>query len=541
MFTLLKNETIMKTIITILLMFFFCGATGISQSSVMPLLFPEPIACVSADGTFDASSSVKLSASGSYAKQLLPDLRAALKQYSVFGNSHTGKQTIQFVLDKKLKTPTEGYTLEVTPSLIVVKASSEPGLFYGKESLIQLLRYNKGKIPACKIEDYPKMAWRGVMLDEARHFFGMEKVKQLLDVMASLKLNVFHWHLTDEPAWRIEIKQYPKLTTIGSVGSWDDAQAPSQFYTQKEIKDIVKYAADRHIMVVPEIDMPGHATAACKSYPEISGGGTGRWKDFTYHPCKEETFEFLSNVLDEVAGLFPSPYIHVGGDEVHYGNQSWYTDPMIQGFIKDNNLKNEVGLEHYFIRRVADIVHSKEKMMIGWDEIVDAGVSPDKAVVMWWRHDKENQLDKALQQGYKVIMTPRRPFYFDFVQDDSHKIGRRWGGFNTVENVCDFPGESVKKIISGKDAQILGLQMSVWTERIADNNRLDFMIYPRITGVAEAAWNPEAEKKSERLMKKLPCFLEYLNTLNIYYFNPFNPAAHPEPDGPSKADVLQEG
>lgn len=536
----------MKTISTILLMFFFCSVTGISQpSAITPLIFPDPAQCVLADGAFNVSTSVKLTASGAYAKKLLPELRGTLKRYAIPADRQTEKQVIKLILDKDIKIPAEGYTLEVTPYLIAIKASSEQGLFYGKESFIQLLRYNKGKIPACKIEDYPEMAWRGVMLDEARHFFGMEKVKQLLDVMASLKLNVFHWHLTDEPAWRIEIKQYPKLTTIGAVGTWGDAQAAPKFYTQKEIKEIVKYAADRHIMVVPEIDMPGHATAACKSYPEVSGGGTGRWKDFTYHPCKEETFEFLSNVLGEVAELFPSPYIHVGGDEVHYGNQSWFTDPVIQRFIKDNNLGNEVGLEHYFIRRVADIVRSKGKTMIGWDEIVDANVSPDKAIVMWWRHDRENQLDKALNKGYKVIMTPRRPFYFDFVQHDSHKIGRRWSGFNPLEDVCNFPGEGVTKIITGKKAQIMGLQLSVWTERIADDKRLDYMIYPRITGAAEAAWGVETGagdvKKSERLIKKLPYFLEYLDTLNIYYFNPFDPTMRPEPDGPSKADVLQEG
>lgn len=169
----------------------------------------------------------------------------------------------------------------------------------------------------------------------------------------------FHWHLTDEPGWRIEIKRYPKLTTIGAVGNWHDPKAAPAFYTQEDIKEIVAYATERHIMVVPEIDMPGHATSACRAYPEISGGGKGRWDGFTFHPCKEETFEFISNVLDEVVDLFPAPYIHIGGDEVHYGNQNWFTDPEIQAFIKEHNLMNETGLEHYFVRRAADIVASK--------------------------------------------------------------------------------------------------------------------------------------------------------------------------------------
>ncbi|ECC9859834.1 beta-hexosaminidase, partial [Salmonella enterica subsp. enterica] len=225
------------------------------------------------------------------------------------------------------------------------------------------------------------------------------------------------WHLTDEPGWRIEIKKYPKLTEIGAVGNWYDAQAAPQFYTQDDIREIVAYAAERQIMVVPEFDMPGHATAVCRAYPEVSGGGEGRWKHFTFHPCKEETYRFISDVLDEIVALFPAPYIHIGGDEVHYGNQNWFTDPEIQNFIKEKGLINETGLEHYFIRRAADLVAAKGKKMIGWDEIVDAGISPSKALVMWWRHDRKYQLLKALEQGYQVVLTPRRPLYGDFVQD----------------------------------------------------------------------------------------------------------------------------
>lgn len=511
-----------------------------AQQKNDPVLFPSPVTCQLSEGVFVANSSVKVTTEGRYAKQLKQQVSNLMKQYGMDNRTATSA-SVCLSVNEKAAYPKDAYLLEVTPTRILLEASTESGLFYAKESLVQLLRYSDGKIPACRIEDHPRTQWRGVMLDEARHFFGKEKVMQLLDVMASLKLNVFHWHLTDEPGWRIEIKKYPKLTTIGSVGNWADAQAAPRFYTQEEIKEIVAYAAQRHIMVVPEIDMPGHATAACKSYPEVSAGGTGRWKDFTYHPCKEETFEFLSNVLEEVAALFPAPYIHVGGDEVHYGNQVWFTDPQIQAFIKENNLKDEVGLEHYFIRRAADLVRSKGKTMIGWDEMVDAGVTPDKAVIMWWRHDKEKQLEKALEKGYQVILTPRRPLYFDFVQHESHRIGRRWDGFNPVELVYNFPGASVQKVISGKEQQVMGYQMSVWTERIADCKRLDFMIYPRIAAVAEAAWTPAESKNSEQFMQNLPSFLKFLDTLNIYYFNPFDPASRTEPTGPSKADVLQNG
>ena len=205
----------------------------------------------------------------------------------------------------------EAYRLEITPDSVFIQSATVTGAFRGEETLKQLLRSGKGTTSACVINDAPRYSWRGFMLDESRHFFGKEKVKQLLDIMASLRLNVFHWHLTDEPGWRIEIKKYPLLTKVGSKGNYHDPSAPATFYTQEDIKDIVAYAAARHIMIVPEFDMPGHATAACRAYPELSGGGEGRWKDFTFHPCKEETFRFISDVLDELITLFPSPYIHI--------------------------------------------------------------------------------------------------------------------------------------------------------------------------------------------------------------------------------------
>lgn len=387
----------------------------------------------------------------------------------------------------------EAYRLEITPDSVFIQSATVTGAFRGEETLKQLLRSGKGTTSACVINDAPRYSWRGFMLDESRHFFGKEKVKQLLDIMASLRLNVFHWHLTDEPGWRIEIKKYPLLTKVGSKGNYHDPSAPAAFYTQEDIKDIVAYAAARHIMIVPEFDMPGHATAACRAYPELSGGGEGRWKDFTFHPCKEETFRFISDVLDELITLFPSPYIHIGGDEVHFGNQEWFTDPQIQQFIKDKQLMNETGLEQYFVRRVADIIAAKGKTMIGWDEIVDAGVSPDKAVVMWWRHDRKYQLLKALESGYRVIMTPRRPMYGDFVQYSTHNVGRYWDGYNPIEDVFSFP-RSIEHLFKGYESQIMGMQYSLWTERVADVKRLDFMVFPRLIALAEAAWTPAGRK-----------------------------------------------
>ena len=275
------------------------------------------------------------------------------------------------------------------------------------------------------------------------------------------------------------------------------------------------------------------------AYPELSGGGEGRWNGFTFHPCKEETFEFISNVLDEIITLFPSPYIHIGGDEVHYGNQSWFKDPDIQRFIQEKQLVNETGLEHYFVRRVTDIVASKGKIMIGWDEIVDAEVSPEKAVVMWWRHDRKYQLVKALERGYKVIMTPRLPLYGDFVQYPTHKVGR-YEQFNLLEDVYRFP-EPIMNLAEGYEEQIMGIQYSVWSERIADGRRLDFMTFPRLFAVAESAWTPKIKKNIGKFLQRLSFYLSWLDQLGVYYFNPFNPFSTPEPCAPDKQDVLKNG
>lgn len=434
----------------------------------------------------------------------------------------------------------EAYQIRVSPSVIECKASTPVGLFYAVQSLIQIMGTGN-KTPCVLIEDKPAYSWRGFMLDESRHFHGKETVKQYLDLMAKLKLNRFHWHLTDEDGWRIEIKKYPKLTTIGSVGNWSDRNAPAQFYTQDEIKEIVAYAEKNHIMVIPEIDMPGHASAATRSYPEISGGGTGRWEGFTYNPAKETTYEFFNNVLDEVVALFPAPYIHIGADEVHFGNQSWYTDPQIQQFIRDNYLMSEVGLEHYFVRRICQMVNDKGKIMIGWDEIVNTGVTPENAIVMWWRHDKPELLTAALHKGFDVIMTPRIPCYFDFVQDDIQKTGRRWDGmFNPLEVVYSYP-ENIDYLISANSDQVLGLQANTWTERIASRKRLDYMVFPRLLAIAEDGWTQEQNKNYSSFLERVRLFLPYLDKLGIYYYNIFKPLDTPEPYGPDRHDVIAEG
>jgi len=500
-------------------------------------LFPTPNSIQQGKDEFIVNQQLEIIAEDAYAKQLANQLSIDLSVLPI--SDKNGKSIVLLSINPQSDIAKDGYQLQITKDTARLQADSPSGLFYAKEAFLQLVRFHKGELKTLQINDTPRFQWRGFMLDDSRHFFGKEKIKQYLDLMASLRLNVFHWHLTDEPGWRIEIKRYPKLTTIGSIGNWHDPNAEAKFYTQEDIREIVAYATERQIMVVPEIDMPGHATAACRAYPEVSGGGTGRWNGFTFHPCKEETFEFISNILDEVIELFPAPFIHVGGDEVHYGNQNWFTDPTIQSFIKEKKLVDEKGLEHYFIRRVADIVASKGKTMIGWDEIVDAGVSPNKAIVMWWRHDRKYQLLKALEQGYKVIMTPRLPMYGDFVQNYTHRIGR-YDGFNTLIDTYTFP-EPIWYLTQGYDNQIIGIQYSMWTEQIADNKRLDYMTFPRLIAVAEAGWTFPRNKNYGQFINKLPAFLSWLDQLQIYYYNPFQPTSRPEPSRPDKEDVLKNG
>ncbi|WP_071133606.1 beta-N-acetylhexosaminidase [Millionella massiliensis] len=508
-------------------------------ASAQPVVFPLPAHAVAGKGNFSVGLATEIRGNGAYADTLAETLKREIAALPALVQD-PGEGYIDLRLDDRIGLDEEAYRLQVNGEGVTVEASTPSGLFYGAETLLQLIRWGKGRVGACEIQDAPRYAWRGFMLDESRHFFGKEKVKQYLDLMATLKMNVFHWHLTDETGWRIEIRKYPKLTSVGAVGNWHDPSAPAAYYTQEEVREIVAYAAARHIMVVPEFDMPGHATAVGKSYPEISGGGEGRWEHFTYHPCKEETFEFISNVLDEIVALFPAPYIHIGGDEVHFGNQSWFTDPEIQRFIQEKNLKDETGLEHYFIRRAVDIVASKGKTAIGWDEIVDAGVSPAKAVVMWWRHDRKHQLVKALENGYRVIMTPRRPLYGDFIQHATHTVGRQWNGYNTLETIYDFPAP-VENLMQGYEGQIMGMQLSLWSERVADPKRLDFMVFPRLVAVAESAWTPARRKECTLFLQRLPLFLDYLDEQGIYYFNPYRPETTPEPGAPDKEDVLKNG
>lgn len=431
----------------------------------------------------------------------------------------------------------EAYRIEVEPERVVIGAGERAGIFYGIQTFLQLLNNEGKQLKCCVIEDAPRYGWRGYMLDESRHFFGKEKVKRLLEDMAYYKLNKFHWHLTDEPGWRIEIKKYPRLTSIGGRGNWSDPDNTEvRFYTQDEIREIVAYASKLHIEVIPEIDMPGHATAANNAYPEYSGGGTAEHPDFTFNVGKEEVYAFLTDVLREVADLFPSSYLHIGGDEVAFGTKAWGSDPAIQAMMKREGLKNLKEAEGYFIHRMADSVRTLGKTLVGWDELLEVDIPKDRTVIMWWRHDRVNQLKKSLSGGYPTVMCPRRPLYFDFIQHKDHKWGRVWSGFCPLEDVYAFPDKGMASWQLPKEQlqYIQGIQANLWVERVHNTKRLDFMTYPRLCALAESGWTLPENKNYEGFIRRMEHAYRDFDRKGIYYFDARQPSAHPEPVGPQR-------
>ena len=406
--------------------------------------------------------------------------------------------------------PADGYRLSITPQQIII-AGKGAGLFYGVQTLLQLMPADHGatiKIPSVQIEDYPRFVYRGLMLDVSRHFMSVEFVKKTIDAMAYYKLNNFNWHLTDDQGWRIEIKKYPKLTSIGGqraqtlIGGYRD-RTPQQFdntpyggyYTQEQVREVVKYAADRYINIVPEIEMPGHSTAAVAAYPELSCDPTKTYKTAeswgvfhdVYCPT-DKTFEFLEDVLTEVMDLFPSRYIHIGGDEVP--KDAWKNSAFCQKLIKKLKLKNEEGLQSYFIQRIEKFVNAKGRSIIGWDEILEGGLSPN-ATVMSWRGESGGIA--AAQQSHYVIMTPGSGgMYIDHAQgrkDEPLSIG----GYTPLSQTYSY-NPTPAALTPEQQKYILGVQANLWTEYIGTETKADYMLYPRLLALSEIGWSALSNK-----------------------------------------------
>jgi hexosaminidase len=503
-----------------------------------PSLIPMPNSLVQKEGSFTLNQTTLIVANQQLQKLgwYLKNELLTFTKLSLVAVNQSEKPSIYLqLIDKgKNKANDEAYSLTIHTNKITISASTESGLFYGITTFLQLVRTAKTtnqtiSIPNLVIQDQPAYVWRGIMLDESRAFFGKEKVKAILDWMAFYKLNRFHWHLTDEPAWRLEIKRYPKLTLIGGIGNYLNPNAPAQYYTQNDIKEIVSYAAERYITVIPEIDMPGHATAANMAYPAYSGGGSKAHPEFTFNPGKESTYPYLTNIVKETNVLFSSGLIHLGGDEVSYGNEKWKTDPEISNLKQKENLKDDKAVELYFMKRMADSVYQMNAKVLVWDEMADAGLPTDKTIIFWWRHDQPKQLQTALNNKYQTILCPRLPLYFDFVQDSTHQYGRKWSKlYNPIQNVYEFDASKLAE--NAEQAKnILGIQANLWTETVPTIQRLDYLLFPRISALAEAAWTTSVNKNTNGFLERIKTHLPLYKQAGLSYYDPFAPVKTPEP------------
>ncbi|MGH8189553.1 MAG: beta-N-acetylhexosaminidase, partial [Steroidobacteraceae bacterium] len=425
----------------------------------------------------------------------------------------------------------EGYSLVVSPERIVVSARAPRGLFYGAITLWQLVTAQKPaariEVPAVTLTDSPRFAWRGLMLDSARHYQSPEFIKRFIDAMALHKLNVLHWHLTDDQAWRLEIKKYPKLT---SVGAWrvPAGQAALEdidpvtgkprryggFYSQEQVRDVVAYAAARHITVVPEIEMPGHASAPVAAYPELGAGAPlsqvpADWGVYqNLFNVEESTFAFLEDVLDEVIALFPSEYVHVGGDEAV--KDQWHASARVQARMRELGVENEAALQSYFIKRIEKFLNGRGRRLIGWDEILEGGLAPN-ATVMSWRG-----LDGAIaaaSAGHDAVLTPWPTLYFDNRPFDSAAPPGR-GAVIGAQDVYRFD-PAPAALNEAQRRHIIGVQANVWTEHIRTEERVEYMTFPRAAAIAEVGWSAANRIDWTSFSQRLPAQLARYAALGI--------------------------
>ena len=494
-------------------------------------VIPMPRSVEYHSGNFTISPETKFYTNlSAESRQALTDYLEGTSLGSVpFAESATGNNGIELNLcDSSIVTGNEAYRIDIDKKGVRLSANTETGIFYGLQTLLQLLNNGDNKtLPALTINDSPRFPYRGLHLDVSRHFFDKEFVKKQLNAMAYFKMNRLHWHLTDGAGWRIEIKKYPRLTSFAAwrpfdkLNDWwvggrtfceqDDPRAVGGYYTQDDIREVVAYAAERHITIIPEIEMPGHSEEVLATYPELSCSGKP-YVNADFCIGTEKTFEFLENVLLEVIDLFPSEYIHIGGDEA--SKSSWKTCPRCQKRMADEHLNSVDELQSYMIHRIEKFLNDHGRKIIGWDEIIEGGLSPT-ATVMSWRGEEGGI--KAVKAGNQAIMTPGKYCYLDAFQDAPNTQPMAIGGYLTLEKVYSF--EPVPDSLSTKEAElILGVQGNVWTEHIPTPEHYEYMIYPRILALAEIGWSPSEVKKWDNFHTRA---LQAVNILREQGYNPF--------------------
>lgn len=508
---------------------FICSPLFIVAQTT-PHIIPVPVNLQLTNGRFLLDGKVGINApANAEVKRVTDFFTASVKQVTgvaLLANKAAAK-SIMFKIEKISDIGEEGYTLNVTPSKITVSANTAKGLFYAVQSLLQTLPFSRtnevAAIPCMQIKDYPRFKWRGMMLDVSRHFFSPELVKEFIDLLSMYKMNTLHWHLVDGAGWRIEIKKYPKLTEQaawriddrGKPWNWSELEFNADrskatyggYYTQEQAKEIVAYAKARNVTVVPEIEMPGHSEAAMAAYPELScnskvnfntvGNFYAAKSEGNYCAGNDAAFNFLQDVLTEIINIFPSTYIHVGGDEVD--KTSWKHCAKCQARMKAEGLKDENELQSYFIKRIEKFIVSKKRKMIGWDEILEGGLAPE-ATVMSWRGE-EGGIQAAKMQ-HDVVMTPGSPLYFDHYQDDPETEPLAFGGFNTLKKVYSY--EPIPAELPAENAKyILGSQANLWTEQIGTAEHVEYMTLPRMPALAEVLWSPKEKRDWKNFNERL--------------------------------------
>ncbi|HUQ64930.1 MAG TPA: family 20 glycosylhydrolase [Flavitalea sp.] len=521
--------------------------------SQKPSIIPQPVSVKEGSGSFKITSGTPIELSGSnltgigkYLSQILsPATGFSLKINTV---SSFSNGSIQLRLSGKPAKNKEAYELVVTPSAITITADSTAGLFYGIQTILQLLpkeieskkelKNIEWVVPAVTINDYPRFAWRGAMLDVARHFFTKEEVKDFINNMVKYKFNVLHFHLTDDQGWRIEIKSLPQLTRVGAwrplrTGKWGNTPKPDPsepktyggYYTHDDIRELVKYAADRFMTILPEIEGPGHSLATIASYPELSctdsnyyvsvGDKIINWHskgftallDNTLCPANEKVYAFLDKVFTEVADLFPSEYIHMGGDECP--KDFWRNNPQVKDLMQQENLKDMNEVQSYYVKRVEKILRSKGKKLIGWDEILEGGLPAD-AAVMSWRGMKGGV--HAAKEGHKVVMSPYNHAYYDLYQGDPLAEPPTYDMLRLRDSYKFEP------VPEGVDpVMVMGGQGNLWTEQIQNMRAVQYMVWPRALAVSESVWSPKDSRNWKNFVARVENQFERMDVADIKY------------------------
>ncbi|MEP7270100.1 MAG: beta-N-acetylhexosaminidase [Acidobacteriota bacterium] len=539
----LNKEKLVKTIGGCLVLGLLVCLPVLAQEAA---ILPRPVSLTPGDGSFTLSSRTVIVTSRQTEKsgRLLANYLRPATGFDLRVRRGAPPTSDAIALEIDAADPAlarlgaEGYTLRITRDRVSIRASGDAGVFYGIQTLRQLLpsRVFAGtvqtgvewQVPTLTIEDYPRFGWRGAMMDVSRHFMPKEAVLKFIDQLALHKMNTFHWHLTDDQGWRLEIKRYPRLTTIGSmrkesrVGHENqkngfDGKPHGGFYTQAEIREVVAFARERFVNIVPEIEMPGHARAAIAAYPEL--GNTDEklevgtvWGIYpNVFNVKESTILFLQNVLDEVLRLFPSKFIHVGGDEVL--KEQWKASSVAQSRMKELGLKDEHELQSYFIQRMDKFLAAKGRRLIGWDEILEGGLAPG-ATVMSWRGNKGGIA--AARAGHDVVMAPNSHTYLDYYQVKDPGEPLAIGGFLPVEKVYEFE-PAPEELSSEEKKRILGGQCQLWTEYIPTPEQLEYMAFPRLLAVAEAVWTPPERKDYASFQSRLEKEKERLRVIGVNF------------------------